>query len=65
VELGPLLPAALAAEDAAELLQRCTAVQHALSAKSSGKTGLDYGELLLRFQRLTVSCVMDDNTYLL
>ena len=35
--MGPLLPAAVPAEDAAELLQRCAAVQHALSSKASRK----------------------------
>jgi hypothetical protein len=38
VDVGPLLPAAIPAEDAAELLQQCTAVQHALSGKTSGKS---------------------------
>lgn len=49
VDVGPLLPAALAAEDAAELLQRCAAVQSELSAKSSGRTGI---EMFLPYDRL-------------
>lgn len=49
VDVGPLLPAALAAEDAAELLQRCAAVQSALSANSSGRTGI---EIFLPYDRL-------------
>lgn len=35
--MGPLLPGALPAEDAAELLQRCPSAQRAIDAKPGGR----------------------------
>lgn len=51
VDVGPLLPAAVPAEDAAELLHRCAAVQRALNAKPGSKTdsisgGTSHGAIL-------------------
>lgn len=43
VDVGPLLPAALPHDDAAELLQLCPAVQRALNAKPAGKADISSG----------------------